>query len=92
MLSTGSTVVSDRKKLRIIIATVTSLGHNPQELILSTKGTRQARTSDRSQLAAEFKTTFVSDTPLTVHWDRKIFPAELRWYAGGSAGYHRLRG
>ena len=66
--------MSDRKALRIVAATASSLGHDPQELILNAESIRQARACYRSQLAAEVKTSFVSDTPLTVHWDGKILP------------------
>ena len=66
------TGVSDRKALRIVAATASSLGHDPNELLLNAESIRQARACYRSQLAAEVKTTFISDTPLTVHWDRKI--------------------
>lgn len=68
------TGVSDRKALRIVAATSSSLGHNPQELILNAQSIRQAGAGYRSQLAAEVKTTFVPDTPLTVHCDGKILP------------------
>ena len=68
------TGVSDRKALRIVAATASSLGHDPNELLLNAESIRQARACYRSQLAAEVKTTFVSDTPLTVHWDGKILP------------------
>ena len=66
------TGVSDRKALRIVAATASSLGHDPNELLLNAESIRQAPACYRSQLAAEVKTTFISDTPLTVHWDRKI--------------------
>ncbi|KAG0710019.1 hypothetical protein GWK47_023658 [Chionoecetes opilio] len=69
------TGVSDRKALRIVAATASSLGHNPQELILNAESIRQARAGYRSQLAAEVKTTFpIPDTPLTFHWAGKILP------------------
>ncbi|KAG0712410.1 putative NADH dehydrogenase [ubiquinone] 1 alpha subcomplex subunit 5 [Chionoecetes opilio] len=47
------TGVSDRKALCIVAATASSLGHNPQELILNAESIRQARAGYRSQLAAD---------------------------------------
>ncbi|KAG0730526.1 WD repeat-containing protein 46 [Chionoecetes opilio] len=70
------TGVSSRQALRIVAATASSLGHDPQELVLNPESIRQARAKYRSTLAKDIKETFSPLTPLTVHWDRKILPQD----------------
>ncbi|KAG0725778.1 hypothetical protein GWK47_037951 [Chionoecetes opilio] len=67
------TGVSSRQALRIVAATASSLGHDPQEFVLNPESIRQARAKYRSILAKDIKETFSPLTPLTVHWDGKIF-------------------
>ncbi|KAG0721760.1 Avirulence protein AvrBs3 [Chionoecetes opilio] len=70
------TGVSSRQALRIVAATASSLGHDPQELVLNPESIRQARAKYRSTLAKDIKETFSPLTPLTVHWDGKILPQD----------------
>ncbi|KAG0720018.1 hypothetical protein GWK47_007023 [Chionoecetes opilio] len=70
------TGVSSRQALRIVAATASSLGHDPQELVLNPESFRQARAKYRSTLAKDIKETFSPLTPLTVHWDGKILPQD----------------
>ncbi|KAG0725706.1 hypothetical protein GWK47_038110 [Chionoecetes opilio] len=70
------TGVSSRQALRIVAATASSLGHDPQELVLNPESIRQARAKYRSTLAKDIKETFSPLTPLTVHWDEKILPQD----------------
>ncbi|KAG0720192.1 hypothetical protein GWK47_048968 [Chionoecetes opilio] len=71
------TGVSSRQALQIVAATASSLGHDPQELVLNPESIRQARAKYRSTLAKDIKETF---SPLTVHWDGKILPQDDgRW-------------
>ncbi|KAG0723732.1 hypothetical protein GWK47_042055 [Chionoecetes opilio] len=70
------TGVSSRQALRIVVATASSLGHDPQELVLNPESIRQARAKYRSTLAKDIKETFSPLTPLTVHWDGKILPQD----------------
>ncbi|KAG0720563.1 hypothetical protein GWK47_048255 [Chionoecetes opilio] len=70
------TGVSSRQALRIVAATASSLGHDPQELVLNPESIRQARAKYRSTLAKDIKETFSPFTPLTVHWDGKILPQD----------------
>ncbi|KAG0723159.1 hypothetical protein GWK47_043175 [Chionoecetes opilio] len=67
------TGVSSRQALRIVAATASSLGHDPQEFVLNPESIRQARAKYRSTLAKDIKETF---SPLTVHWDGKILPQD----------------
>ncbi|KAG0714084.1 hypothetical protein GWK47_014841 [Chionoecetes opilio] len=76
VLSPDRTGVSSRQALRIVAATASSLGHDPQELVLNPESIRQARAKYRSTLAKDIKETFSPLTPLTVHWDGKILPQD----------------
>ncbi|KAG0719361.1 hypothetical protein GWK47_050637 [Chionoecetes opilio] len=53
------TGVSSRQALRIVAATASSLGHDPQELVLNPESIRQARAKYRSTLAKDIKETSV---------------------------------
>ncbi|KAG0710863.1 hypothetical protein GWK47_021923 [Chionoecetes opilio] len=85
------TGVSSRQALRIVAATASSLGHDPQELVLNPESIRQARAKYRSTLAKDIKETFSPLTPLTVHWDGKILPQDEALALKDSHPRHRRR-
>ncbi|XP_076052754.1 uncharacterized protein LOC143032172 [Oratosquilla oratoria] len=70
------TGVNSRQALRIVTVTASSLGHDPQELVLNPESIRKARAKYRVSLAGEIKEAFSPQTPLTVHWGGKIVPQD----------------
>ena len=49
-----------------------SVGHNPDELVLSRQTVRRKRMEFRQSFAEDLKESFKADIPLTVHWDGKM--------------------
>ncbi|KAG0698498.1 hypothetical protein GWK47_026039 [Chionoecetes opilio] len=65
-----------RQALRIVAATASSLGHDPQDLVAESRVHSTGKAKYRSTLAKDIKETFSPLTPLTVHWDGKILPQD----------------
>ena len=66
------TKTSDRNATYVISEALKSVGHNPDELVLSRQTVRRKRMEFRQSFAEDLKKSFKADIPLTVHWDGKI--------------------
>lgn len=66
--------VSSRAAMYIVSETAKSLGHNINDLTLSTSSIRRSRRQHRKQFATEIMKNFSPKAPLTVHWDGKLLP------------------
>ena len=66
------TKTSDRNATYVISEALKSVGHNPDELVLSRQTVRRKQMEFCQSFAEDLKESFEADIPLTVHWDGKM--------------------
>ena len=58
----------------MLAATVKAANLNPQDFAINRESIRRGRVKHREKRAAEIKSAFKPNVPLTVHWDGKMLP------------------
>lgn len=66
--------VTDRQAVHLLAAAAHSLGRSVDDVTVSRSSIQRARCANRSNTAADVKTSFDPQVPLTVHWDGKLLP------------------
>lgn len=66
--------VTDHQAVNLLADAAHSLGHNVDDVTVSRSSIQRARFSNRLKTAADVKTSFDPQVPLTVHWDSKLLP------------------
>jgi len=64
--------LSDRKAAKVLIPAMENLGHDPCKYNLNTSSIRRQRIIQRRKFTENFKASFKSKVPLTIHWDTKM--------------------
>ena len=66
--------ISIRSATYVLAATVKAANLNPQDFAINRESIRRGRVKHREKRAAEIKSAFKPNVPLTVHWDGKMLP------------------
>jgi hypothetical protein len=66
------TKASDRNAFMVVASTVNALGVDIDDVVLSRSTLQRQRSALRKEIAEDIKQSFVTDVPLTVHWDGKL--------------------